>query len=129
MQTCEHLLTNSDFLGFCHCWKRDYRCPLSLPDWLREQGLDRQAEVAEWAVKAPERSIFLRSPVGGPTPYYSSNRFYRWNTWLNMAFISYCDDIMDNFYSRYAFFDTFTEAIVWLLDNCNVELQCTNKTH
>jgi hypothetical protein len=57
--TASELVDSPEFKGFCEKWKDDGRCPLPFADWLREQGLDGQADAAYWAATEPERRVFL----------------------------------------------------------------------
>jgi hypothetical protein len=108
------LLTDTDFIGFCRCWQRDKRCSLAFPDWLRERGLDRQAEVAEWAVR--ERA---RSDGYGPTPAQFDDGKWYWMAW-HSANITVSQELRVRseqhpmYHSEEV--DTFEAAIAQLLD-------------
>jgi hypothetical protein len=41
--------TDADFRALLQCWIDNRRCPLPMADYLRERGLEGQAEAAEWA--------------------------------------------------------------------------------
>jgi hypothetical protein len=125
------LLTDPMFVGFCNYWQENLRCPLPFSDWLREQGLDRQAEVALWAATMPNRQWYRdlgSSPIrcGGPTP--RSNRKMNPDKWFWFAGDSppmRCvdtDDICLCCNGKLPFelglpHCTFAEAIVTLLDH------------
>lgn len=67
------LLTDPEYKAQCHYWQDKKRCPLILPDWLRERGLETEADVAQWAVDCPNRRLEPEGPVRyGPTPYKTS---------------------------------------------------------
>lgn len=118
------LLTNSDFLGFCRCWARDYRIPLGLPDWLREQGLDKQAAVADWCLSEPDRQVncatnFYRCHDGGPTPSLFSPTEAKWGWWFkrNQRLLE-ADDLPGEPHNKVHdwIHPTFEHAIVALLE-------------
>jgi hypothetical protein len=77
VQTAAECLTHPDFLAFCNRWQEDGRCPLPFADWLREHGLDGQADAAAWAAVEPDRHTHYRRTKndvrGGIYPYFTSN--------------------------------------------------------
>lgn len=122
------LLTHPEFQALCRCWERDYRAPLCLPDWLREQGLEKQALVAEWAVTFPDRQHWHQCSRGcGPTPLHWSTQGWRWICSLGSTMGNYADNInsTDNQKARRLNdgCDAFADAIAGLLDHYEPETQ------
>jgi hypothetical protein len=48
--TLEQLASDAGFIALCNTWQAEKHCPLVMPDYLRELGCWRAAEVATWAV-------------------------------------------------------------------------------
>lgn len=66
------LLNHPQFIGFCEWWRTHSHCPMPLGDFLRDEGLEEQAAVADWAYRYPKRPVFNRkrdSEVSHLTPY------------------------------------------------------------
>lgn len=78
--TAADLLTDPEFTAFCLLWKRNGRCPLVFADWLRDRGLDGQADGAEWAALEPDRVCvgWGKRPLGGVCPWPTGDGHYVW---------------------------------------------------
>jgi hypothetical protein len=122
------LLTDSTFLALCASWQRDRRAPLCLPDFLREWGLDRQAETAEWAVKEPDRPDYIGvNGEGGIKPTFRNiNSSYCWYYTdyarkVDQGYRVETDDLESVRHrlnkEGWCYYETFAEAVVDLLDN------------
>jgi hypothetical protein len=122
--TAAELLTHPDFLAFCACWERDRRIPIGMPDWLREQGADEQAKVADWCLNEPNRTdtndYEIRRRKSGPSPTYDKHDCWGW--FFRSDGLFECDDLLlegplEASNIRWERRKTFPEAIVYLLDN------------
>jgi hypothetical protein len=125
------LLTDSTFLALCASWQRDRRAPLCLPDFLREWGLDRQAETAEWAVQAPDRLYYVTmGEIDGTLPPNThcgicpefNTRTQKWGWYYSLSRCYESNDLKlrpnDDWRRRgWRLLPTFALAIVELLDN------------
>lgn len=122
------LADHPEFKAFLGFWQRDKRCPLALPDWLRDHDLWRQAEVAEWAVNAPalpSHYVERYDEQGryGPTPMKLTNG-YEWLCKASME-ARHEYDILPGVPVEHSplrcWGMTFTQAIVALLDHYQME--------
>ena len=81
--TAADLLTDPEFQGFCSHWREHGRAPLPMADWLRDKGMDGQADAAEWAALEPDlgdNAISDSESVGGPTPTNAPESCWAWGS-------------------------------------------------
>lgn len=91
--TVADLLTDPTFLALCGYWRENYRAPLVLPDFLREQGLWEEALRAEWAVEFRDRRDYETQQPKGPTPrHFQSREGMRWVWYTSMGRALWADD-------------------------------------
>ena len=77
--TATDLLACPTFLSLCACWERDRRCPLVMPDYLREQGLEECVPAAEWCVSEPDRPMYRNGEkCAGPYPLEDGGGWMWW---------------------------------------------------
>lgn len=72
MTATELYQTDPEFQALIQCWIADKRCPIPMADYLRERGLEGQAEAAEWAAWKEDRQQFLEKFKAGPYPAYNT---------------------------------------------------------
>jgi hypothetical protein len=120
--TAAGLVGNSEFVGFCFCWERDRRIPVGFPDWLREQGLEEQAQTADWCLNSPDKEGWGvdRGKWGGPIPSYSEDG-WGWYWRENPVYCKYGDDLYHPDKHMWVKRPTFPEAIAYLLDHYRPE--------
>lgn len=124
-------LTSADFQDLCKAWQVEGKCPMGFPDWLRELGLDSQADAAQWALDEPSRDGttvgFRNMPKGykdetqgGIRPFEICSGSYTWYMMYYKPDIKAMrsgiprDNINGDMPQQ---FNSFAEAIVALLDN------------
>ena len=127
--TAADLLMDPEFLAFCSIWERDGRCPLVFADWLRDRGLDGQADGAGWAATEPKiRKCGDFGQLIGPSPMPVNPE--RWSggkwAWFGKPFTQTADEIPGDIYRLMtgwlekspdgASFRTFSDSIAAFLD-------------
>lgn len=70
--------TDPDFQALIQCWIADKRCPIPMADYLRERGLEGQAEAVEWAAWKEDRPQFMADYKAGPYPNENGDGRYYW---------------------------------------------------
>jgi hypothetical protein len=121
--TAADLIGNSEFVGFCFCWERDRRAPIGFPDWLREQGLEEQAQTADWCLNQPDREVFnYESEWSGVCPALSPMGRWGWYWKTSTTRLLDNNDLVDRKGMwRWAYSPSFPEAIAYLLDHYRPE--------
>lgn len=103
--------TDSDFRALIQCWIDNRRCPLPMADYLRERGLEGQAEAAEWAAWEPDRREYALETFSGIFP---THRY-----WFHSDVGKFADSPPEEILSeadRYTEKMDFSDCLLWLLD-------------
>ena len=122
------LLTHPDFLALCRWWESNYRCPLPMGDFLREQGLETQAAVADWCFGYRDRPLYNSEispiPMVGPYPHFDGEG-WRWYGKYAAEPSNDSDDIPLKDYGDLCIdckpYPTFAQAVAALLDHYKPE--------
>lgn len=114
-------LTHPEFAAFCNAWHAAGRCPLPFADWLREHGLDGQADAAEWAATLSARDRCYASDISIScyvTPMRLKEDKWLWN-YEGCCGVTFSHDIPKDVFqamNRWEPHLTFSEAVTAFLD-------------
>lgn len=113
--------TDSDFRALIQCWIDNRRCPLPMADYLRERGLEGQAEAAEWAFwdsKTADDKGFAFPRTGMRNVWWCYTQTYMGKYYNPDNGIP--EELQNEEEKRandcLRYFPTLTQALLWLLD-------------
>lgn len=111
--------TDAGFREFIAWWVNDRRCPFPLADYLRELGLEKQADVAFWATNQPDKKRFWQPhKLEGVFPGLSPNSNWYWCvfSYNRIGKCTFANEIFGSGNDP-ATTETPEPQLLWLLDN------------